>query len=68
VVNLSATTAAGHVRAPWDDLRGQRCRLIDPTADVIFDRTGDDLCDGLYVELGPWRWHLFRVETAQEHR
>ena len=65
VVNLSATTAVGHVSAPWDDLRGQRCRLVDPTNDVAFDRTGDELCDGLYVELGPWRWHLFRVEINQ---
>lgn len=66
VVNLGATTAIGHVRAPWNDLRGQHWRLVDPTADAVFDRAGDDLCDGLYVELGPWRWHLFRVETAQE--
>jgi Alpha amylase, catalytic domain len=67
VVNLSAARAVGHVRAPWDDLRGQLCRLVDPTNDVSYDRAGDDLCDGLYVELGPWHWHLFRVEHAQEH-
>jgi hypothetical protein len=61
-VNLSGATAAGHVRAPWDDLRGRPWRLVDPTADAVYERRGDDLCDGLYVELGPWRWHLFRVE------
>ena len=68
VVNLSAETARGHVRAPWADLRGQPCRLTDPTTDVTYDRAGDDLCDGLYVELGPWRWHLFRVEPQPEPR
>ena len=66
VVNLSAETARGHVRAPWADLRGQPCRLTDPTTDVAYDRAGDDLCDGLYVELGPWRWHLFLVEPQPE--
>jgi hypothetical protein len=64
VVNLGDATAAGHVRAPWDDLRGRTFRLVDPTDDVTYERTGDDLCDGLYVELAPWGWHLFRVEEA----
>ena len=68
VVNLSPAPATGRVRAPWDDLRGQALRLVDPTNDVAYDRTGDDLCDGLYVRLGPWDWHLFRVEPAGVHR
>src|SRR5207249_8137956 len=61
VVNLSDVTAVGQVRAPWDDLRGLSCRLEDATNGVTYERSGNDLCDGLYVELGPWRWHLFRV-------
>jgi hypothetical protein len=68
VVNLSAETARGHVRAPWADLCGRPCQLTDPTTDVAYDRAGDDLCDGLYVELGPWRWHLFLVEPQPEPR
>ncbi len=67
VVNLDDTTAAGHVRAPWDDLRGRRWRLVDPTRDVAFDRAGDELRDGLYVELDPWCWHLFRLEPARSN-
>jgi hypothetical protein len=62
IVNLSDAPATGHVRAPWDDLRGRSWQLVDPTNDVTFERTGDDLCDGLYVELDPWRWHLLRVD------
>ena len=64
IVNLSAASAAGHVRAPWDDLRGHSFQLVDPAQDVAFDRAGDDLRDGLYVELGPWQWHLFRLEPV----
>ena len=63
MVNLSDRPAAGVVRAPWDELRVSDCRLVDPTNDVAYVRTGDELCDGLYVELGPWAWHLFRIET-----
>ena len=62
VVNLSDGTAAGRVRAPWQDLRGHRWQLLDPTRDVSFDRDGDDLVDGLYVELDAWHWHLLRID------
>jgi glycosidase len=62
VVNLSDSTSKGLVRAPWHDLRGRSVRLLDPTNDVTYERSGDDLTDGLYVELGPWGWHLFRVD------
>ena len=65
-VNLSDESAAAMVRAPWDDLAGQQVRLVDPTQDVTYDRSGDDLVAGLYVELAPWGWHLFRVETATQ--
>jgi alpha amylase-like protein len=66
VVNLGNATAAGLVRAPWPDLRGTVCRLADPTTGIEYDRKGDDVCDGLFVELGPWQWHLFRVEDVEE--
>ncbi len=62
VVNLSDGTAAGRVQAPWQDLRGHRWQLLDPTRDVSFDRDGDDLVDGLYVELDAWQWHLLRID------
>ena len=64
VVNLGNVAAAGLVRAPWKDLRGRWWRLTDPSQEVSFDRAGDDLVDGLYVELDAWHWHLLRVEPV----
>ena len=61
VVNLSSSTAAGLVRTSWEDLRGRDCRLVDATNDLSFVRSGDDLVDGLFVELPAWGWHLFEV-------
>jgi Alpha amylase, catalytic domain len=61
VVNLSDGTAAGQVRTPWTDLRGQQWHLTDPTHDIVLARSGDDLVDGLFVELDPWNWHMFRI-------
>ena len=64
VVNLSGNDAAGLVHTPWDDLRGQDWALVDATNDLRFVRSGDDLVDGLFVQLPAWGWHLFRVEAA----
>jgi hypothetical protein len=62
VVNLGDETASGLIRAPWQDLRGHRWQLVDPTQRVSFDRDGDDLVNGLYVELDGWHWHLLRID------
>jgi hypothetical protein len=63
VVNLGDSGAAGHVSAPqsWGTLRGKRLRLVDPVHGVDFERTGDELLHGLYVDLEPWASHLFSI-------
>jgi glycosidase len=65
IVNLSAADASGHVRVPWGDTAGRTHRLVDPIAGMSSIRSGDELRDGLAVELGPWQWHLFSVESGQ---
>jgi glycosidase len=59
VVNLGETPAAGQVSLPWDDLRGTTWHLADASSGAVYERSGDDLRDGLYVALDPWGWHLF---------
>jgi hypothetical protein len=66
VVNLSDGTAPGQVRTPWTDLRGQQWHLTDPTHNMVLARSGDDLVDGLFVELDPWNWHMFRIGPPTE--
>ncbi len=61
VVNLGDAGAAGRVSLPWDDLRGRTWELADPTTGARFERSGDELRDGLYVELGAGHWHLFEL-------
>jgi len=68
VVNLSDDTATGLVRAPWKDLQGHRWQLVDPTQNVSFDRDGDGLAGGLFVELEGWRWHLLRLDSSPSTR
>ena len=59
VVNLSGGSASGHVSLPWDELRGRPWQLDDAAGGERYERSGDDLRDGLYVALEPWSWHLF---------
>ena len=66
VVNLGDTTAAGLAAVPWDDVRGRDWLLRDTTNDVELVRGGDDLRDGLYVELPAWRWHFFQLIEHEE--
>jgi alpha amylase-like protein len=66
VVNLSAATASGHLRVPWGDTSGRIYRLADPATETSFICSGGDLRNGLHVELGPWRWHVFDVEQVPQ--
>ena len=62
IVNFADTPAQARVHVPWDDLGGRSWRLEDLLSGDSFDRSGDEMQDaGLYVELGPWRAHLFKV-------
>jgi len=63
---VSDADASGHVRTAWNGLQGRTVTLTDPTTQAVFERTGDDLSNGLYVQLPPWGWHLFRVEPNDD--
>jgi hypothetical protein len=67
VVHFGPDTAQARVQLPWDELRGRAWRLDDLLSGDAYDRSGDEMRDaGLYVELGPWQCHLFRLSAAGE--
>ena len=66
IVNLGDGRAAGRVGTPWADLRGHTWQLTDPTREMAFTRSGDDLVDGLFVELDAWQWHLLRIDPVTD--
>jgi hypothetical protein len=62
VVNLSGQPAQGLIRLPWQDLAGRSWSLRDLLQETTFDRDGGGLADpGLFVDLGPWQFHLLAV-------
>jgi hypothetical protein len=47
-------------------MRSALTEVANPLLDEInigFIRSGDDLVDGLFVQLPGWGWHMFRVMT-----
>ena len=66
IVNLGPGVSTGAVRVPpsWEPLRGRAVSLVDPVHGTTYERTGDELLDGLYVKLDPWGSHLFSILPA----
>jgi len=62
IVNFSDRTAQARIHVPWDELRGKTCRLNDVLSGETYDRNGTEMRDaGLYVDLPPWKCHVFKV-------
>ena len=59
VVNLGDAPASGHVSLPGTTSAAAMWLLDDAADGERYERSGDDLRDGLYVALEPWHWHLF---------
>jgi hypothetical protein len=64
VVNLSDAGAQAEVKIGWDDIAGKTWRLADLMSGAEFERSGDEMASGLYVDLGPWSYHFLRWARA----
>jgi hypothetical protein len=62
-INLSDGAAQAEIGLPWTDLGARMWRLSDLlTQGRTYERDGSGLDrSGLYVELGPWDYHLFSM-------
>jgi hypothetical protein len=66
VVNFQPNQAQCYVRLPVGELAGHPLNLIDLLGPARYRREGDDLMGrGLYLDLPPWGFHLFRIEAAE---
>jgi len=67
VINFRQEAAQARVHVPWDALRGRGWRLHDVLSGEAYDRNGSEMRDGgLYVDLEPWKCHLFQVCALAE--
>jgi hypothetical protein len=64
VVNFSGGTSQALVHVPWDELRGRTWRLADALSGEVYDRSGNEMRDsGLYVDLPPWGYNVFSLDS-----
>jgi hypothetical protein len=64
VVNFAATRSQCWLRVPFSGLAGSRWTLMDLIGDATYEREGDELSTrGLYLDVGPWQYHVFQVTT-----
>jgi hypothetical protein len=69
VVNLSERSSQGRIRLPWGDLGDSPWSLADLLDGTVFAREGSELREnGLYVDLGPWRFHLCALRRSNPSR
>jgi hypothetical protein len=65
-VNYAPQHGQCYVRLPYSDLSGKTVKLhdcMDPN--FQYTRKGDDLArQGLYLDVPPWRAHVFNVELT----
>ena len=63
VVNLSGQPAQARVPLDWPDLPGRSWQLTDILGQSVFERDGGELASpGLFVDLGPWQFHLLALQ------
>jgi hypothetical protein len=65
-VNYSPTDSQCYVRLPFTDIAGRSVRFTDMMSPVVYDRDGSELISrGLYLDLPPWGYHIFEVESQR---
>lgn len=66
-VNNADTQGQCYLRLARGDLRDHSWEFTDLMSDARYVRAGADLADrGLYLDLPPWRYHVFEVTPTPE--
>jgi hypothetical protein len=66
VVNYADRQAQCHLQLPFAGLTGNLFRLTDLMGNDVYDRDGSGLINpGLYIDLGPWRYNLFKLASVR---
>jgi hypothetical protein len=62
-VNYALHPSQCYVRLPFPELQNCTVRLEDSLSSASYIREGNDLLErGLYLDLGPWSYHIFTLE------
>lgn len=65
VVNYSHHQGQCRLRLPFDGLVGRQFQLVDVMGSEVYVRDGGELVEpGLYIDLGAWRFNVFRLDPV----
>ena len=66
-VNFAPNQSQCFLRLPFDDSRGRSVVMEDLMGPESYERDGTELYErGLYLDMGAWGYHVFRVKTSSE--
>jgi hypothetical protein len=69
VINYSDHQGQCRLRLPFNGLAGLKFQLTDVMGSEVYLRDGHELVDpGLYIDLGAWRYNVFRLEPVNAAR
>ena len=65
ITNYAANQSQCYLQIPFEKLRGHKIRLQDLMSPAVYERDGDELlAKGLYLDMPPWGYHVFKVSTV----
>jgi len=68
-VNYAPSQGQCWLRPPFPGLAGRRWRLKDLMGGAVYERDGDELAArGLYLDVGPWQYHVFELAPSRPAR
>ncbi len=66
VVNYTPHPSQCYVHLPFPEIKNSTVRLEDLLSPVLYEREGNDLLErGLYLDIGPWSFHIFNMEVTK---
>jgi alpha amylase-like protein len=64
VVNYAPNQSQCYLQLPFDDIAGDSVKFTDLMGTAVYVRGGDQLrSEGLYLDLPPWGYHVFKVAS-----
>ncbi len=66
-VNYAPHQSQCYIKLPFPEIKNRSVRLADSLSSACYTREGNALLErGLYLDLPPWSYHVFKVATAIE--
>jgi hypothetical protein len=65
-VNDAPYPSQCYVHLPFPEIKNRSIQLEDLLSSTCYIRDGNELLErGLYLEMGPWSYHIFTLEITQ---